>query len=309
MVQNRDWCFVGMIKLKFNYCKYVIFLLVPICVVSGFSVTKKNPVHSKKKEVVGLNKEPIPLEAIQESIQNKDRSAAFDTIRRYLERNPVDKEKKEANRLLNTLAQQFFTVKAQQLYELALSSWQTDPGDSLNKLKEAVALEPDHLGVLMALGRLSLLKNNLSTAKEWIDQADSVLKPWPESDLLRAQWFLLSNKFKESSVLIQNHLEQNSDLSIFWLILRAELKFRSGDIIGAEADAREVIDRDADFPEAHYWLIQISKSKEIKNEESKSYLRLCKSLKTKDFRKYMLEFRLCQHESEVERGIDISNAL
>lgn len=198
----------------------------------------------------------------------------------------------------------FYSDKAQQLYELALSLKSSDPNLAVQKLNEAARQEPENQQITLEQVRLQVGTGDcdgaLRQAKKWTDR-----NPFSEElRLVAAQAALCLGQSNEYLQIKAQGDFKKSGLEIFWQALELEQADRAGLFAKGREQAQALAKSDAVFPETYYWLWKFEHGLKLSDERSGlKYLAACKSLSSRSARQYQAEPRLCRRTAEVEQGM------
>lgn len=216
---------------------------------------------------------------------------------------------KELLTALDEVSTVFYSNKAQQAYELALSLRVTDPGLAGTKLAEASRLEPDNLQILLEQIRLQIAGGDCDGAHRGAQKALE-RNPFPEDlRLAAAQAALCAGRIQDFQNLRSAVDAKKSPREIFWLALDLEQSYRTSNFGRGRELSVQLGKTDAAFPEAVYWLWKFNQGLKIPDERAGTkYLALCKSLSSRLTRQYLAEPRLCRRQAEVETEIKKSRA-
>ena len=200
----------------------------------------------------------------------------------------------------------FYSDKAQQLYELALSLKQTDLALCLAKLSEASRLEPENLSIQLEIMRAMIGSGDCSGAQK---MSEKILETNPYSDQVRlhnAQSVLCLGKL-EPTPFAPSDLTKNS-LSLFWQQISVERMFKKAEFSEA-LDLLDKMEKQSSFyPEASYWRWKMETELKIKNEKSaQKYLASCRKITPRQFREFGSDPNLCRRVAEVENSLKKSH--
>jgi len=215
---------------------------------------------------------------------------------------------KELNAALDQVAKVFYSDKAQQLYELALSLRATEPGLAVSKLQEAARLEPENTSIEIALIRQSLSTSDCAAAAGRLLKQKDLAVTLEELRLVAAQTALCQGKFNDY-VTIRNAVDvKNSSLNSFWQTAELEYLYRTGAFTKAQETAMNLQKSDMGFPEALYWQWKSELELKLKADKAaQKYLSQCKTLNSRQQRLYLPEPMLCRRTAEVESFLKKNN--
>lgn len=211
---------------------------------------------------------------------------------------------KELLTALDEVSTVFYSDKAQQAFELALSLRVTDPGLANTKLTEAARIEPDNLQILLEQFRLQIAGGDCDGAHRGAQKALD-RNPFPEDlRLAAAQAALCAGRLQDFQTLRSAIDAKKSPREIFWLALDLEQSHRTSNFGRGRELSVQLSKADTAFPEAFYWLWKFNQGLKIPDERAGTkYLALCKSLSSRLTRQYLAEPRLCRRQAEVEAEI------
>jgi hypothetical protein len=215
---------------------------------------------------------------------------------------------KELSGALEQVSRVFYSDKAQQLYELALSLRTTDPSLALSKLQEAARLEPDNISIEVALARLALSNGDCAGAAGRLLKQKDLVPVLEELRLVAAQTALCQGRFTDYTALRNPAEWKNSSFSSFWQTAEMEYLYRTGAFTKTEDLSLALQKQDPGFPEPLYW--QWKTEVELKQKPDKAgqkYLSQCKTLNSRQQRLYLSEPMLCRRTTEVETFLKKNN--
>lgn len=230
----------------------------------------------------------------------KDRAQAMNiliaAIKQESARNVDTLELKKA---LEQISYVFYTERAQQTYELALSLKQTDAPQAQQKISEALRLEPDNRSLFIEMLRLLIAKGDCPSAVESATK-ERMRDSYDENlVLLQAQALACVGNW-EGYVKAKEGLEiKKSGLYKFWLILELEHNFALKNSNKAKENLAALLKVDPKYPELHYWRWRAATGKE-KELFAQRYLKECTNISSGVYRQYMTDVSLCRKVSEVE---------
>jgi predicted Zn-dependent protease len=232
----------------------------------------------------------------------KDRAQAINLL--------VNAAKKESKKgkvpieILNALDEVstvFFSDKAQQLHELALSLWMNDPNLATQKLADAARLEAENQQIQLGQIRLQIGAGDCASALKAV-RKDLDLNPYSEElKLDNAQATLCTGTISEYQVLKGSADPKRNGLEVFWQALDIESAYKASNFVKGRDLVTALAKADPGYPESNYWLWKFGNELKTPDERSgQKYLVACKSLSSRASRKYLAEPRLCRRTSEVE---------
>lgn len=210
---------------------------------------------------------------------------------------------------LEEVASSFYNEKTQQYFEQALSFRRTEPARALQRLADALKLEPDNLQILVEQARLQIMTGDCSSAATGAEKLHTDFQQLELSRLILAQASLCAGKLDRVRKVKEGLDLKKSSFQIYWSMVDTEMGFRSGQISGAKESLSEAQKADSGFPETQYWIWKLDAelSKQAERAAQK-YLSLCKSLSPRSARKYLNEPQLCRRATEVETFLKKNNS-
>lgn len=208
---------------------------------------------------------------------------------------------------LDDVSTLFYSDKAQQLYELALSLKISDPALARVKLNEAAKVENDNLNIQIEIIRMQIATGECSAAYA---QINKIIETNPYSEFIKlhmAQAAVCAGKLEYFKINKPLDLKKNT-LAPFWHMVEVEYLFKTNELIRAQQLSNTVAKSYANYPEPLYWQWKIA---EEKNENDsgfgQKYVSVCKKLTARQIREYSGDPTLCRRISEVENHIKKNN--
>lgn len=235
----------------------------------------------------------------------KDRTQAIQILVKSIQKESKKSgPTKELVGALEDVATVFYSDKAQQLFELAISLRMNSPSIALQRLTEALRLEPDNLQIELEQIRLHVILNECSKAESLTASLQQAI-PFLESiQLMATQVALCQGQFDKAAQLRAGVDTKKSAMAIFWYSTEADQALRSNQPSRALELASAMQKIEPRFSESHYW--QWKAENELKKSSEKSaqnYLNSCKGLSARHFREYLAEPTMCRRVSEVETSL------
>jgi tetratricopeptide (TPR) repeat protein len=208
---------------------------------------------------------------------------------------------------LEEVSSLFYSDKAQQLYELALSLKQTDPPLAMSKLNEASLLEPDNLSILIEMQRVQIETGDCSSALKLGDKI-SEINPYSEMEKLHCgQAAVCAGKFEVYTACSPADPNKGS-LGIYWQVANIERLYKKAEYSDALEHIAQVERANPRYPEAQYWRWKVEAELKQNNEKSgQKYLTDCHKLTPRQFRDLSPDPKLCRHLAEVENSLKKSH--
>jgi hypothetical protein len=263
-----------------------------------------------------LGAKNVSVETYQDIIEKaynlslqKDRTQAVSVLLGALKKeSKKSMAQKELGVALEQVAKVFYSDKAQQLYELALSLKSTDPSVSLSKLQEAARMEPDNTSIEVAVARLAIANGDCATAAGRVLKQKDLLSSIEELRLVAAQVALCQGKFPEYLAQKGNVDLKSSSLSSFWQAAELEYLYRTSAFIKVQEAALALQNQDPGFPEALYWEWKAGVELKVKADKAgQKYLSQCKTMNSRQIRVYLPEPMSCRRTTEVESFLKKNN--
>jgi hypothetical protein len=238
-------------------------------------------------------------EVVSKYIEKKDRAGAIEYLKKQ---NPRPKEIIEHSQLIVSVGVLFFSDKAQQLHETALTLRNTDIKAAGEILKEALQLEPDNLSIQSDLIGIEIPQGNCAAAEELQVELDKKYGTIEIAQLLRAQTYTCSAKYSDYSKLRMAIDLKKSGLVSYWRLLDLEASFKQAkmnewsELLKAAEGSKEIP------PDVYYWKWKMLSQKKSAEAEAaaQKYLFLCKSLTSRQQRHYLKDPNLCRRQIETE---------
>lgn len=212
----------------------------------------------------------------------------------------------ELSKALQQVSYLFYSDRAQQIYELALSLRRTDPSQAIQKMNEALRIESENLTLFNELQRMLLIKGDCSSALDNIAKV-RVQNPFDEVlILLQAQsQACLGNweEYKKTRELID--LKRNPQAK-YWLTLDIEHVHLEKKHAKAKELMASLEKIDSRYPELLYWQWKLVDYAQ-KPAAAQKYIKECKNLSATLYRQYMTDVNLCRRVTEVENASKNSN--
>lgn len=212
----------------------------------------------------------------------------------------------ELKKVLQQISYVFYSDRAQQTYELALSLRKTDPAQALQKMNEALRMETDNLTLFTEMQRMVLLKGDCSTALDNIVKG-RVRDPFDEHLLLlQAQAQACLGNWEDYKKTRDSLDIKKSNLQRFWLGLEIELALYEKSLTKAKEQMAVLQKLDSKYPELLYWQWRVASGAD-KGVLAQKYVKECKNISATVYRQYMTDVNLCRKVGEVETATTNSN--
>jgi hypothetical protein len=258
----------------------------------------KVPVEAKLKK--SETSKDIIEKAYNLSLQ-KDRSQAINILVNAIQlENSNGANTTELKKALQQVSYLFYSDRAQQAYELAVSLRKTDPNASQQKLSEALRMEQDNLTVFVELQRILLSKGDCSGALENIVK-ERAIDPFDENlQLLQGQAQACLKRWEAYNKTKENADFKKSLLYKYWLSLEIEQSLSEKNVSKAKELLAQLQKLDPKYPEIYYWQWR-TVPPVAKSAAAQKYLKECKNISPMTYRQYMTDVNLCRKLGENEK--------
>lgn len=243
------------------------------------------------------------IEKAQVLASQKERSQAITLLNSAIKKE--NKKNSGASRELyqsiEDISSLFYSDKAQQLYELALSLYSTDSNLALAKLAEASKLENDNLTILIETARISSGADCAMISKQF--QKLQETNPYSELvQLALLQAAVCNGEFDKYVQLKTFPIEAKSEaLQIFWLDAEIEYLLKQNQTRKAKDILNQMQKLSKNYPSLWYWTWKLeSDSKQKADKSGPKYISSCKSISTREERQFRINPMVCRRVAEVE---------
>lgn len=247
------------------------------------------------------------IEKAQNLSLQKDRGQAVLVLTKALARETKKSlAQKELTQALEEVSTFFYSDKAQQLYELALTLKTTDVPAAISKLQEASRIEPDNLLIQLELGRIQISSGDCSKALGQLKKLQEQFQFLETAQLAVGQAAVCAGNFEDYTTVKINVDMKKSALGLYWTI--AELEYLNK--TGSYQKLKELVlqRQEASYPELLYWAWRADVDQKIKADKlGQKYLAACKNLSLRTARQHQYDPTLCKHLSEVETYLKRTN--
>lgn len=239
----------------------------------------------------------------QKAAVAKNRKAATNKLLNAIKSEHVPKSRAKLMETLKTLADVFFTDQGQRTFETAQSMAYDSPDTALARFNDALAVEDSNVVILLAMARVQLAKKDCAAAATNLESAAEI-NPYDKTlRFLRAKTFLCEHKPQEALTLLKMDPADNPVANV----TLASALYGSGNEHEAMNLLQKTVNKDASYPEVHYWIWKVSEDKtEDAEDQGQKYIALCKNLNLRTRRRYINEPCLCGQTQEVEDAIKAS---
>jgi hypothetical protein len=226
----------------------------------------------------------------------KDRSQAINILVNAIKQeNSNGGNTTELKKSLQQVSYLFYSDRAQQAYELALSLRKTDLPGAQQKLNEALRMEPDNLSLFVELQRILLAKGDCSASLDNIAK-ERQQDPFDENlVLLQAQSQACLGKWDAFVKTKELADTRKSALAKYWISLEIEQALSEKNVAKAKELISLLTKTDAKYPALDYWQWRIA-APSAKAEAAQKYLKDCKNISPMTYRQYMTDVNLCRNK-------------
>lgn len=276
--------------------------------VFGFSAKTATPI---KKD---LSTEDIAAK-VEEFVAAKKKNEAVQFLATEIatslrNKSSSGKKSKKAEALLEQyelylkLSRAFDTEKAQQIYEMAMASKKTNLPLALQKIDEALEVEPKQQQLLAEKARLMLTKKDCQGAQDLLNPLRERLFFDEEIALLLLEQQLCAQKPVEA--LLLQYKKQIPLIKYEWLWLSVSIQQKI--MLKHWSLAFEEIERlkkvEENYPESHdYEWVVSNQMKVFRVSAAQKYLSRCEGMTGFVFRRYHWDPLLCQRTAEVTEDL------
>ena len=237
----------------------------------------------------------------------KDRSQAItilvNAIKQENSRSLTTVELKKA---LQQVSYLFYSDRAQQTYELALSLRKTDPAQAFQKMAEALRMETDNLTLFNEMQRMILIKGDCSAALDNLNK-ERLQDPFDENlQLLQAQAQVCVGNWEDYKKSRDGNDIKKTGLQKFWLPLEMEHALYEKNLQKAKETLLNLQKLDPKYPEITYWQWRVAATAD-KAAFAQKYVKECKNISATAYRQYMTDVNLCRKVVEVENASKNTN--
>lgn len=210
----------------------------------------------------------------------------------------------ELKKVSRELSQIFLSDKSQQLYESGLSLKKNDPGEALDKIQEALKLEPENSLIVIEQARLQMMRGDCRQALSSLQKQIQLVPADEDLRLTQAQAAVCLQDWDEYEKAKAAGLDKKATPSEFWLILEVERLLSRKNEQKAQEILSQVRKTAEKYPEVHYWQQFLEqKTKKPFQVSAQKYVMSCKNISVTLYRQYMIDPMLCRRISEVEADL------
>jgi len=261
------------------------------------SLARAVPLETKSKKAE--TSQDIVEKAYNLSLQ-KDRSQAITILVGAIKQENVQSgSTAELIKALQQISYLFYSDRAQQNYELALSLRRTDIAQAQQKIAEALRIENDNLSLFNEMQRMLLIRGDCSSAHENISKQRRQ-DPYDEFlAILQAQAQACLGKWEDYVKTRDAFDKKNTAQAKYWASLEIEYLLSLKSFSKAKEAAGTLQKLDPKYPETIYWQWRVVTGAE-KAPFGQKYIKECKNLSAALYRQYMIDVNLCRRVAEVE---------
>lgn len=278
-------------KTKF----YFLLVLLIISSVASFSLAANLSEKNKSETYKDI------IEKAQNLILQKNRAQALDILKNAAQREQNLNAVKELKKTAIEIANIFMTEKTHQLYENALSLRFTNISDAMNRVNEALKVEPNNMMLMTELGRLMIAKKDCKAAESNAFAMSELIPFYEKVDLSLAQAYLCSSNWENYKKVVSPLNLKKSEDRYAWEILEFHHALQTNQLLLAQQSLKSLSEIYPDYPEVPYlrWKMSVARQKPD-NEQGQKYLHTCKNITMGLYRKYISDSTLCRNVLEVE---------
>jgi hypothetical protein len=281
--------------LVFRSWKKAAFLSAAFFFFMGPSLAALQESRSKKTET----SKDIIEKAYNLSLQ-KDRSQAVNILVGAIKQeNLRNGNVTELVKALQQVSYLFYSDRAQQNFELALSLRRTDLNQAQQKTTEALRVEPDNLSLFNEMQRMLMIKGDCAAVFENVTR-ERQQNPFDESlGLIQAQAQACLARW-DGYLKTRDGFELKKSVQIkFWTSLEIEYALATKNLPKAREQLVILQKLDSKYPEVDYWQWRVVIGPE-KAAAAQKYLKECKNISAILYRQYMTDVNLCRRVTDVE---------
>jgi hypothetical protein len=198
------------------------------------------------------------------------------------------------------LSRAFETDRAQQIYELAMASKKSNPALALQKIEEAVLVEPTQQLLILEKIRMTIAKKDCLAAEPLLEPLKAKYFFDEEILLLSLQQQLCLQKPIEGQLILLKKQVPLIKAEWLWLSLSIQQKLQAKQWVTSFEEIERLKKIDGAYPEVFYfeWVIGYQ-TKNYRMSTAQKYQKKCEELTGFVYRKYNLDPLLCQRVAEV----------
>lgn len=249
----------------------------------------------------------LALEQAQAFAIKKNRQQACAILRRAADLNPKSRQKVIDQ--LHNMAKVFFTDKGQKAFEAGQASMFENPDMALTQYRQSLELEDDNVLVLASMAKIHLSKQDCESAATLLQKARLLDPYFGEAAVLEARTLICGKKSEALKDKLKTLPVLDKWEESFVQYLSAQENLLQGQPRRAFESLSRVTEDHPQFPEAYYFLAKAGQEvgKDVEVWQQK-YVSLCKSVSSRERKKFSLEPRLCVSVKEVEDELSKNSA-
>jgi uncharacterized protein HemY len=178
----------------------------------------------------------------------------------------------------------------------------SDLNQALDKVTEALRIEPDNFSIVSEVARLYIAKGDCKSAQEIVQKHSRFVGNDEELKLSLAQAYACQQKWAEYQKLVDPPMIKKSIYQKFWLVLEIERNVSIKNYVKAQENWVLLNKTDEKYPETSFWSWKLAAAQRREDPETaQKYLMACKNVSANQYRQYMIDPMLCRHLTDVER--------
>lgn len=240
------------------------------------------------------------IEKAQNLILQRDRAQALTILTGALRREKGKPIEAELRATLESIASVFLSDRTQQTYEASISIRKIDLNQSLQRLQEALVMEPDNLTLLTEQARQLIAKGDCKGAESALTSWNKKFASLPLLVLTQAQIEFCQSPALGSWKTAVLQAKQDSERELYWYIVGAERAAAAGDRNKALELANIISKKGPEYPDKSYWQWKFELRTHVRAQLAEKYLMTCKNISAATYRQYMMDPMLCRRISEED---------
>jgi hypothetical protein len=237
----------------------------------------------------------------QNLILQKNRQQSIATLVVGLKRETPNSEAyTNLKQTLHDISTKFLSDKAQQLYELAMSTKWSDPVAAKNQIIEALILEPENVILIAENAKLQIARQDCEGAKNYTAKAIAV-NPYAE-DLffVAAQAAICLNDWPNYTSLRTQASYKKGPFAIGWMVLEIERALAEKAEARANETFAQIKNKIISYPESDYFAWRLEKEITKKKQYAQKYVFTCRSMTLSAKRKAASLGAFCNRLTEID---------
>jgi thioredoxin-like negative regulator of GroEL len=226
----------------------------------------------------------------------KERPRAIKALTVLLENDKLGKNgSAEIKKILKEISSLFLHEKAQQNFELALNLKKTDPAQSMQKLLEAQATEPDNFKIIAEISKQKIAKKECKNIIPTLESSMAI-NPWDEGiNLALAQAYFCEGEAEKASLLIGKNIEtKRKNTKKEWLQIDFLNRLKNKDSVKNKELLKELKERDPSNPQLEVYDVLLQVLESPNNENLNKSSLACKSTNASLLRQYQQDPFFCE---------------